>query len=670
MTGRVTGAGRLWFGGDYNPEQWDPTTLDEDLDLMRAAKVTTVTVGVFAWSRLEPSPGVYDLAWLDETLDRLHGAGIRVVLATPTASPPPWFTFAHPEAMPVTAAGTRQWHGSRDTYCAAAPAYRTAAVTIARVLAERYGTHPALAAWHVHNEYGTDCTCDLAAAAFRRWLRRRYHDLDELVAAWNGAFWSQAYSGWDQILPPRATRYLTNPSHLLSWARFWSDELLAAYREQRDVLAAHSPGTPITTNLVASDGWQPVDAWRWGQEVDAVALDCYPQGTGLDAAAEVAFGADRARSWAAGGPWMLLEQGAGVVHHPAQGIIAAKPPGGMLRDSLGYLARGSDTVMFFQWRPGRGGAELHHGGMVPHAGPDSRVYREIVELGEVVERIGEVAGSRVRARVAVAWDADTWWALQGPGLPSTHLPYVESVRELHTALWCAGVTTDFVRPDQDLSRYTAVFVAGQYLCSGTAAQNLQRYVDAGGRLLLGCFSAVVDEENLAHRGGFPGRLTEVVGVRVTEFHPAPPGQRIPLGDAGSGRLWAEDLTVHGADVLARYAAGPLAGQPAVTRHDHGAGRAWYVSTRLDGPALAALVAQVLQDAGVGPEVPGAPPEVEAVRRHAGDGSGRRWLFLTNHGAQARSVPSSGLDLVTGRRVDGAVTLLPGGCAVLREDVAT
>ena len=205
----------LAFGGDYNPEQWDAAVWAEDDELMRAARVNTATVGVFSWSLLEPEEGRFEFGWLDETLDRLHANGVRVILATPTASPPPWFTLAHPDAMPVTRDGVRLWHGSRDTYCAAAPAYRQAAARIAGELARRYADHPALVLWHVHNEYGTLCWCDHAAAAFRDWLRRRYGDgangLAALNEAWGTAFWSQRYSAWEQVLPPRATQYLPNP---------------------------------------------------------------------------------------------------------------------------------------------------------------------------------------------------------------------------------------------------------------------------------------------------------------------------------------------------------------------------------------------------------------------------------------------------------------------------
>ena len=268
----------LWFGGDYNPEQWDEPVWAEDDALMRTAGVNTATVGVFSWARLEPAEGEYDFGWLDATLDRLAANQVRVILATPTASPPPWFTLAYPDAMPVTQDGVRLTHGSRDTYCAAAPGYRAAARRMAAALAARYGQHPAVALWHVHNEYGTVCWCEHAALAFRSWLQKRYgadaDGLAQLNETWGTAFWGQSYSAWPQVQPPRATQWRGNPGQLLDFRRFWSDELLAAYCEQRDEIRRAAPGVPVTTNLMLPD-YQVIDPWAWRREVDVVAVDHY-----------------------------------------------------------------------------------------------------------------------------------------------------------------------------------------------------------------------------------------------------------------------------------------------------------------------------------------------------------------------------------------------------------
>ncbi len=655
----------LWFGGDYNPEQWDEAVWADDDRLMRAAQVNTATVGVFAWARLEPEEGRYDFGWLDDTLDRLARQQVRVILATPTASPPPWFTLAHPDAMPVTREGTRLVHGSRDTYCAAAPAYRQAARRIAGALARRYAGHPALALWHVHNEYGTICWCDHAAAAFRAWLQRRYGPaaagLAALNEAWGTAVWSQHYSAWEQVLPPRATQWQPNPAQRLDFSRFWSDELLAAFCEQRDEIRGAAPGVPVTTNFILP-GYQVTDLWAWSREVDVVAVDHYLSAAGPDGHAEIAFGADRARSWAGGRPWLLMEQATRLVYTPAG--IASRAPGRMLRDSLGYVARGSDSVLFFQWRASRAGAELHHPAMVPHAGPDTGAFREVAALGEAVARLAEVAGSTVTAQAAVLLDADSWWARDSRALAAAGPGYLDEVRRDHAALWRAGIVCDVARPGADLSGYRLVLAPALYLLSGEAAAALRRYVDGGGHLVVSYGCGLVDPAHQAWPGGAPGPLRDLLGVRVEEPFPLAEGTAVRLDTGEQATSWTELLRPGRAQVLARYATGPVAGHPAVTRNDAGPGSAWYLSARLDDDAHRRVLGEALARAGLTPLVPGLDPGVEVVRRRAADG--RCWLFVLNHTGRPAVIPARGVELLTGDRVPRTLTVEPGAVAVIRE----
>ncbi|MGW0519177.1 beta-galactosidase [Crossiella sp. NPDC003009] len=649
--------GGLAFGGDYNPEQWDEPVWKEDDELMRRAGVNLATVGVFSWALLEPEEGRYDFGWLDAHLDRLHANGIAVDLATPTASPPPWFTLAHPDALPVSADGTRLVHGSRDTYCLAAPAYREAARRIAAALAQRYGDHPAVALWHVHNEYVTLCWCEHTAAAFRAWLVARHGSLDALNEAWGTAFWSQHYTSWEQILPPRATQWHHNPGQALDFRRFFSDEVVAAYREQREAIRAHSD-RPVTTNLMLP-GYQNVDLWALGREVDLVAIDHYPAAPGLDAAADTAFGADRARSFAGGRPWLLMEQGTNTVY--AGDRTLHKEPGEVLRHSLGHIARGSEGALFFQWRQSKAGAEQWHSAMVPHAGPDSRIFREVTETGAAVARLAELAGSTVTAEVAVLHDSDAWWALESDGLPSPELDYHAALRRAHRALWDAGVTADFAHPEADLSRYRLVLAPALALLSEAGAVNLRRYVADGGTLLVQHFSGVVDERMHAQLGGYPAApLRETLGIRVEEHRPLGRDERIVLSDGLTATAWSELLCAERAEPVLAYTHGMLAGAPALTRHRFEFGQGWYLSTRLDEAGYAALITRLLTETGVGPDLPDLPPGVEAVTRHAPDG--RRWHFLLNHRAEPVPLPAAAHDLLTGTAVR---ELPPGGCAVLR-----
>ncbi len=651
----------LFFGGDYNPEQWPQEVWAEDVALMRQAGVTMVSLGVFAWSHLEPEEGRFTFDWLDRIMDLLHDGGIKVALATPTASPPPWFTLAHPEGLPVTADGVRLTHGSRDTYCVSAPAYRAAARRIAAELAGRYARHPALALWHVHNEYGTDCRCDLTAEAFRSWLRKKHGDLDALNESWTTAFWSQRYSDWAQIMPPRATQYLPNPAHVLDFRRFLSDELLGAFTEQRDLLRAASPVVPITTNFVQG-GWVSVDHARWASEVDVVAVDHYPAAAGIEGEAETAFGGDLARGWA-GGEWLLMETAPNLIYTP--GRMHAKEPGRLTRHSLNYVARGSRGAMYFQWRQPRGGAELFHSALVPHAGPDSPVFREAVGLGRALKALAPHAGGTVEARVAVGWDAPSWWALQGGGLPAADIDYPAAVQQAHRALYRAGVATDFVFPGREgfgagLTAYRIVVLPHLFLISDESAAALREFVAGGGHLVVGHLSGIADPAGRIRLGGYPGAFRDVLGVRVVEWRPLAPGTTIALDNGDQGVRWSERVETAGAETVVGYAGDVLAGAPAITRNRFGKGVAWYVSPGLDDDALRRLLERVAAEAGVTPVLPGLPPGVEAVRQ--GD-----LVFLFNHGGTPGMVPlpGPGSNAVTGRAVTGPVTVQPGGVLVWR-----
>jgi beta-galactosidase len=558
----------IFFGGDYNPEQWPEKVWADDVELMRQAHVNLVTVGVFAWSRLQPEPDRFDFGWLDRVLDTLDAGGIGVCLATPTASPPPWFTRLHPGDLPVTADGVRLTHGSRDTYCVNAPAYRAASLRIAGELAARYANHSAVRLWHVHNEYGTTCYCDHCAAAFRVWLADRYGDPDALNDAWSTDFWSQRYGSLDEVLPPRATQYLGNPAQLLDYRRFVSDAMLGHYRAQRDVL--RTGDVPVTTNFVLG-GWVPVDHARWAREVDVVAVDDYPSSV-AGHLAERAFAADLARGWAGGEPWLLMEHAPGAVREPG-GVVRPLDTGQVRAAALTYLDGGAAGVMYFQWRASRGGAEQWHPAIVPHQGPDTPVFAEISALG------AELTGRTpvpVTATTALLYDEPTMWAWQAPHLPTRRIDYEATARRWHAAL---DGPVDVLPPAAPLGDYRLVVAPLLYLLSADGHRALRAYVSGGGTLILTFGSALVDDCCRVT----PGALDDLIGARMVRHVPLLADEIVELaGTDAVGRHWIDELTPAGADVLLRT----TDGRPVLTEHRFGAGIVRYLATDLDAlPAV-------------------------------------------------------------------------------------
>ena len=657
----------LRYGGDYNPEQWPRETWTEDVALMHQAGVNLVSVNIFSWGLIEPSEGVYDFAQLDEILDLLSGAGIDVDLGTPTASPPAWFWKKYPHARPVTRDGVALGFGSRGMASPSSPEYRRASVAITEQLARRYGAHPAVVMWHVHNEYGAPISDSYDAAsvvAFRSWLQTRYGSLDAVNAAWGTTFWGQRYGEWDEIDAPRTAASVVNPAQRLDFARFTSDALLECFIGERDAIRRHSPNLPVTTNFMATS-CPSMDLWKWAREVDVVANDHYLTAERLDAHVMLAMDADLTRSLAGGRPWMLMEHSTSAVNWQPRNI--AKRDGELARNSLSHLARGADAILFFQFRASRFGAEKFHSAMLPHAGTDSRVWREVLELGATLGSLGELQGSQLAARVAILWDWESFWAQDLEWRPSVDVSHRAKVEALYAALWQRNVAVDFAHPESDLSEYSVVLAPASYLLTDASAQRIRDFVTGGGTFLASYFSGIVDVNDTVPLGAYPGQLRDVLGLTIEEFLPLRSGESVGLSDDTTGTVWADALLPSTAQVIATYTDGPAAGAPALTRNTLGSGAAWYLSTELDEPALGLLLERVLDEAGVGfaPEATG----VEVVTRH---GESADYRFIINHSSDDVDVATGGADaveLIGGERVGREVTVPAGAVRIVRVPVS-
>jgi beta-galactosidase len=669
VSSRLTDDGRaaLGFGADYNPEQWDPSVWAEDIALMKTAGVNLVSVGIFSWALLEPSEGVYEFGWLDAVLDLLHASGIRVDLANASASPPPWFSARYPQSLPVTASGVRLGYGSRQAFCGSSPEYRAAAAALTTAIAERYSAHPAVIMWHVHNEYGCHnqpCYCDVSGEAFRNWLRRKYSTIDDLNEAWGTAFWSQHYYHFDEIRPPRQSGTFINPTQVLDFARFSSDELLECYEAEARILRAHSPH-PVTTNfmgfMMGLD--RPIDYWEWSSHMDLVSNDHYLIADDLRNYQELAMTSDFVRSLSSGEPWMLMEHSTSAVNWQPRN--RAKAPGELLRNSLQHIARGADAALFFQWRAARAGAEKFHSAMLPHAGTDSKVWREVVALGSALHSISEIVGSRVaQANVAIVHDTDARWASELDVHPSVDTSLMAETRLWHDAFYRLGLTTDFRRSTDDLTGYRVVIVPMQYLMTDEGTRNLLRFAESGGTILITYFSGIVDENDHVRLGGYPGAFLDLTGVRVEEFFPLLADTSVELSRFGPGRVFSEIGRSEGAEVLAEYSSGPTSGSPAVTRNRVGSGSVYYVGTSLTADGAQQLLATIASETALTRPF-ATTGDVEVVQRSDGV---RTWVFAINHSVADATVRVDGVDLLTGVPTRGLLCVAAGGVAVVREDV--
>jgi beta-galactosidase len=638
---------RLEYGADYNPDQWPRAVWDEDVRLMREAGVTIVSLAIFSWARIQPDVDIWDFAWLDDAMDLLHANGIAVDLATATASPPPWLTTAHPEILPVTHGGETLWPGGRQHWRPTSAVFREHALRLVEALAERYAEHPALAAWHVSNELGCHNAYDYsddAARGFRAWLQARYGSVDELNHAWGTSFWSQRYSAWEQVLPPRLAATHSNPSQQIDFKRFSSDALKDYLIAERTVLRRITPEVPVTTNFMVMNETKAMDYADWASEVDFVSNDHYvlPGEQNRD---ELSFSANLTSGIAGHRPWFLMEHSTSAVNW--QPVNLAKKPGEMIRDSLTHVAHGADAVCFFQWRQSAAGAEKFHSGMVPHAGADSALFREVVKLGDTLKALAPIAGSRpLPARAAILFDWDSWWASEKDSHPTELARYRSEALDWYSAFLDLAVRVDVVPTGTPLTEYDVVVAPVFYMMSQSVADDLRAYVEGGGHLVTTYFSGIVDQNDHVWLGGYPGVLRDLLGLRIEEFGPLLAGETVALDNGSTGSVWTDRIEAGGdTEVLVSYHDGDQAGRPAVTRNAVGVGSATYVSTRLGPAGIAPVLATVLEGAGVESELPATVRgSVELAVRSAGEDV---FWFLINRTAQPIALPGVTGDVLVG-----------------------
>ncbi|MDE0545373.1 beta-galactosidase [Microbacterium sp. C7(2022)] len=656
----------LAFGGDYNPDQWSEDVWDEDIRLMIDAGVNLVSLPIFSWPQLEPEPGVFDWGWLDRILAKLWHAGIRIDLATATATPPSWLLRAHPEMLPMDAEGHRLEFGSRQAYCPSSPVWRENVARMTRAMAERYGDHPGVVLWHISNEYGdhtSRCWCPVSARHFRRWLKDRYGDLNGLNEAWGVNVWGQRYTSWDHIETPRRAPGPGNPTQLLDFERFSSDALLELFQLEIDVLREITPDIPVTTNFMSM--FRDLDYWDFAAVEDIVTDDAYPDPADPIAHVGAALNYGLMRALKGGQPWLLLESSASGTSW--RDVNVPKAPGEMRVDSLQAVAHGSDAVMFFQWRQAKYGQEKFHSSMLGHRGERSRTYRETRELGRELQQLREVHGTRVRSRIGLVVDWDSWWgSTAAESLPSQRLNWAHQARAWHRAMHLLGHPVDAVRATGPFDEYDVVLVPNLYIADSAQAAALTSFAEQGGRVVVGPFSGVVDATEKVHDGGAPGPLRDLLGIEVDEHWPHTDGvtEQVTFADAAHDNpFWGEWIdATDKTEVRGCYASGELEGLPAITRRAAGDGSAWYVSAILDDAGLVAIFRDVLAEAGL-PARDSLNPDFESLTRSSADTD---YTFALNHGREPLTidVPPGARDLITGATTGASLELGRFGVAVL------
>ncbi|WP_136604201.1 beta-galactosidase [Paenibacillus dokdonensis] len=599
-------------GADYNPDQWQhsPEILEEDIRLMKLAKCNVMAVGIFAWSALEPEEGHFTFGWLDRVLDRFAENGIYAWLATPSGARPAWMSVRYPEVLRVNASRVRNLHGGRHNHCYNSPVYREKTRIINSKLAERYAHHPAVIGWHISNEYGGDCHCEHCQEAFREWLKERYGTLEQLNQAWWTTFWSHTYSDWSQIESPAPHGETAVHGHNLDWKRFVTDCTVDFCAHEVTPLREVRPDLPVTANMM--DWFEGLDYRKFANILDIISWDAYPTWHDLQDLGQVAawfsFNHDLFRSLKGGQPFMLMESTPSMTNW--QAVSKLKRPGMHLLSSLHAVAHGSDSVQYFQWRKSRGSSEKLHGAVVDHVGHEhTRVFRDVAELGEMLEKIAEIAGSTVPAQTAIIADWDNRWAVKDSQGPLNRgIDYENTVIQHYRAFWELGVPVDIIGSEDDLTPYKLIVAPMMYLCTEQAGAGIEAFVADGGTFVATYWSGIVNESDLCHLGGFPGPLRQTLGIWSEEIDGLHQGEGNVLVCNGNSSLkmkgsyatydLCELIHTEGAEILAEYRDDFYAGRPALTVHSFGEGKAYYLATRAQEPFYEDFYGRVIEQAGI------------------------------------------------------------------------
>lgn len=633
---------KILYGGDYNPEQWPEEIWEEDMRLLKLAHIDIVTLNVFSWASLQPEENVYCFEKLDKIMDLVHKNGLKVCLATSTAVHPAWMARKYPDILRTEFNGMKRKFGGRHNSCPNSPAYRKYAGALAAKLAERYQNYDNIAAWHISNEFGGICYCENCERRFREWLKEKYHTIEEVNRAWDTAFWGHTFYDFDDIVTPNllsehfAPNRTTFQGISLDYRRFNSESILDCYRLEYDALHAVTPDIPITTNLMGT--FPDLDYQMWAKYMDFISWDNYPANdTPVE---ETALRHDLMRGLKQGKPFALMEQTPSVTNWLPYNAL--KRPGVMRLWSYQAIAHGADTVMFFQMRRSIGACEKYHGAVIDHVGHENtRVFREIAELGAELDKIGSLTlGARTDAKAAVVFDWDNWWATGYSAGPSVNLRYCDEILNYYKAFHNLNIPVDIIGVNDELSGYSLVVAPLLYMIKPGHDERLRRFVHDGGHFLTTFFSGYVDEHDLVTVGGYPGKLRDILGIWVEEEDALPEdaANSFTYQDTSyPATLICDLLHTESAEALCAYEKDFYAGMPALTRNRFGQGTAYYVATRSNADFYRRFIGDICQEAGIEPiigQLTEAPGLIEVTERKNQNGT---FLFFLNHDTEEHEI---------------------------------
>lgn len=578
---------QILYGGDYNPEQWldRPDILEKDIELFKKANINCVTLGVFSWSSLEPQKDVFTFDWLENVINNLYENGIRTILATPSGSRPQWLAREYPEVLRTGENGQRNFYGHRHNHCYTSPAYRERVKIIDTKLAERFASNPAVILWHISNEFGGDCHCELCQEAFREYLKKRYGSLEELNKKWWAHFWSHTYTDWSQIHSPGYRGGNLTNGLFLDWRRFVTERTTDFMKWEIAAVKAVNPEIPVTANLMGIY-CNFLDYFKLGKELDVVSWDSYPewhaQGGNRDIARNESLSHDMMRS-VKQRSFLLMECTVSTTNW--RPISKLKKPGMHRLSVLNAIAHGADSSLCFQMRQGRGSSEKFHSGIISHIGTENtRVFQEVASLGAELDTVSDkIYSSDYPAETAIIYDAENDWALnfsQGPR--NAGMDYFGAIQTCYDYFWQNGINTDIISCDYSFEKYKLVVAPMLYMFRSGIAEKLREFVRSGGTLITTCFGGVVDENDLCLLGeATEEKLSDVLGLWVEEIDALYDGEYNSAEYNGKRyelKNLCEIIRPTTCKTVSVYEKDFYKGSPVITENVFGAGKAYHIGS--------------------------------------------------------------------------------------------
>lgn len=659
---------KLLHGGDYNPEQWlsHPEILEQDIAYFKKAHINEVSMGIFSWAMLEPKEGEFHFEWMEEIIEKLYQNGISVILATPSGARPKWLADQYPEVLRVDESRHRNLYGLRHNHCYTSPVYREKIRLINMELAKRFGNHPAVVAWHISNEYGGECHCELCQKEFRNWLKEKYVTIENLNRAWATTFWSHIYNDFSQVESPSSRGESALHGLNLDWKRFVTDRTVDFAKHEIQAIRDAGSLKPTTVNLMYD--YQGLNYHKFADVVDIISWDNYPQWhkkqeylTAMDDGMQHDIMRSIQRK-----PFLLMESCPAATNW--QPVSKLKKPGMLHAASLQAVAHGSDSVLYFQLRQSQGSSEKFHGAVIDHyGGDDTRVFKEVTTLGSDLERLAEITGTETKAKVAVVFDWENRWALEDAQGPRNEgLFYKETVEKSYYAFRKQGLDVDVIDMEQDFSEYQILAAPMLYMFRSDFSERVRQFVADGGQFILTYWSGIVDETDLCYLGGTPHGLLDVLGLRSTEIDALYEGeynQAIPIAnnEMGLEKIWkcstlCDLVKVSTADVMATYGMDFYQGMPAFTKNSYGKGNAYYICADFDQGFYDEIYAKIAETVNIECPIENIPEGIEVTTRY---GTEYQYLFVQNFNRHAVKIvlPVEEMEVLLGNYHNGSIQSL-------------